>query len=266
MTCCRRLLALVLIACAGLAMADEKKPARFEGAIGLVTDYGPEYGGASKHGWGFRPGGFLRYGRISVSGSGGFTTRRDDDVERGLAAELVRKKDWRVSLSARWSTGRQEADSGALAGMGDIQATLLARLRVHWTPPGLWRYSLAVNTDTLGHGSGWLADLGASRQWVLGPDTRLQFGSSISFGSDTQMQSWFGVTQAQAQRSGYAPYTPGNSLRDVSAGLTLRQELGPRWDSFVGVHASWMLGDAANSPIVQQRLGWSLGGGLVWRF
>ena len=266
MTRCRRVLALALIPCAGLAMADEEKPARFEGAIGLVTDYGPEYRGASKHDWGFRPGGFLRYGRISVSGSGGFTTRHDDDVERGLAAELVKKRQWRVNLSARWSNGRQETDSDALAGMGDIQATLLARLRVNWLPPGPWRYTLAVNADTLGHGSGWLADLGASREWALGPQTKLQFGSALSFGSDTYMQSWYGITPVQAQRSGYAPYTPGNSLRDVRTGLALRHELGPRWESFVGASASWQIGAAARSPIVQQRLGWALGGGLVWRF
>lgn len=263
---CHRLLALVLIPCAGVAAATEDRPPHFEGAVGLVADYGPEYGGSAKSGWGFRPAGFVRYGRISVSGSGGFTTRNNDDVERGVAAELLKKKEWRVSLSGRWTTGRQASDSHALAGMGDIQATLLARLRTTWDPPGPWHYTLAVNADTLGHGSGWLADLDASRQWVLAPTTRLQFGASVSFGSETYMQSWYGVTPEQALRSGYAVYTPGNGLRDVRTGLTLHHELGPRWDSFIGVHASWQIGAAARSPIVEQRLGWSLGSGLVWRF
>jgi outer membrane scaffolding protein for murein synthesis (MipA/OmpV family) len=263
---CRSLLALALIPCAGLAWADGEKPTRFEGAVGLTSTYGPEYGGAARSGWGFRPAGFVRYGRITISGGGGFTTRRDDDVERGIAAELVNRNAWRVSLSGRWTGGRQESDSGALAGLGDIQGTLLARLRVQWRPPGPWHYALAISTDTLGRGGGWLGDLGAARQWVLGPDTRLQFATALSFGSDTHLQSWYGVTPEQSRRSGYPVYTPGNGLRDIGLGLTLRQELGPHWGSYVGAHASWQIGAAAKSPIVQQRLGGSLGAGLVWRF
>lgn len=248
------------------APAEGDKPVRFEGAIGLLGAYGPEYGGAQRWTWRFRPAGFVRYGRLTLSGGGGFTTRRDNDVEQGLSAALVDRRTLRVSLSGRWTNGRQETDSGALAGMGNIQGTVLARLRVRWLPDGPWQYSLAVNTDALGHGNGWLAELGVSREWRLDPSTRLQFSSGLAYGSDTYMQSWYGVTPAQAQRTGYAVYTPGNGLRDVSAGLTLRHELGPRWASYIGAGASWQIGAAANSPLVQRPAGWSMGGGLVWRF
>lgn len=248
------------------APAEGHKPDRFEGAIGLLTAYGPEYGGAQRSSWRFRPAGFVRYGRITISGGGGFTTRRDNDVEQGLAATLLERRTLRVSLSGRWTNGRQDTDSGALAGMGDIQGTVLARLRVRWEPHGPWRYSLAVNTDALGHGNGWLAELGVSREWRLDPATRLQFGSGVAYGSGTYMQSWYGVTPAQAQRSGYAVYTPGSGLRDVSAGLTLRHELGPHWGSYIGAAVSRQIGAAADSPLVQRPGGWSMGGGLVWRF
>lgn len=261
--------ALLWSMAAGLAQAvepDVEKPVRFEGAVGLISSYGPEYGGADRSAWRFRPAGFLRYGRITISGAGGFTTHRDDDVERGVSAELLQRRTWRVSLSGRWTGGRQESDSELLAGMGDIEGTVLARLRVQWLPEGPWRYALAVSTDVLGHGGGTMGEVGAARSWALAPQTRLQFGAGLSFGSDTHMQSWYGVTPEQSARSGYAVYTPGNGLRDVSAGLTLRHELGKHWGSYVGARASWEVGAAARSPLVQQRLGWSVGGGLVWRF
>lgn len=246
--------------------ASEDKPLKFEGAIGLVSSYGPEYGGAQKSAWRFRPGGFVRYGRLTISGAGGFTTRRDNDVERGVSAALVERETLRVSLSARWTNGRKSDDSDALAGMGDIQGTVLARLRVHWQPEGPWRYSLAVNTDVLGHGNGYVVDLGAARAWTLDDQTRLLFSTGASFGSDTYMQSWYGVTPEQAQRTGYAVYTPGNGMRDVNLDLTLRHEFGKHWGSFVGTGLSWQVGAAAQSPLVQRRLGWTVGAGLVWRF
>lgn len=254
---------------AGMAQAaepDAGKPARVEGAVGLISSYGPEYDGADRSAWRVRPAGFLRYGRITISGAGGFTTHRDDDVERGVSAELVRRKAWHVSLSGRWTSGRQARDSEALSGMGDIEGTVLARLRVQWLPEGPWRYALAVSTDVLGRGGGSLGELGVARSWSLDPQTRLQFGAGLSFGSDTYMQSWYGVTPEQSGRSGYPVYTPGNGLRDVSAGLTLRHEFGKHWGSYVSTRASWEIGAAARSPLVQQRLGWSVGGGLVWRF
>lgn len=241
-------------------------PLRFEGAIGLVSSYAPEYGGARRSAWRFRPGGFLRYGRLTLSGSGGFTTRRDSDVERGVSAALVEHETLRVSLSARWTHGRQASDSGALAGMGDVPGTVLARLRVHWLPEGPWRYALAVNTDLLGHGHGYTVELGASRAWTLDAQTRLLFSAAASAGSDTHLQSWYGVTAAQAERSGLPVYTPGNGLRDLSADLTLRHEFGPHWGSFVGTGVSWQVGAAAQSPLVRRRLGWTVGCGLVWRF
>ena len=117
MPLCPRALTILLL-CTGLAHAAEPaagdaKPARFEGAIGLISSYGPEYGGAERSAWRFRPAGFVRYGRITISVAGGFTTRRDDDVDRGIATELVKRKTWRLSLSGRWTNGRQEADSAS---------------------------------------------------------------------------------------------------------------------------------------------------------
>lgn len=261
-------LLLALLCTTVQAEGTEDKPAgtRFEGAIGLMSTYGQEYAGAQKSGWGLRPAGFLRYGRITLSGAGGFTTRRDDEVERGLAAELVKRDEWRVSLSGRLSTGRRESASAALAGMGDIEGTILARLRIQWTPPGGWKFTLAFSSDVLGHGSGWIADLGATHTWALGPDTRLVYDVDLSFGSDTYMQTWYGVTPEQSQRTGYPVYTPGNSLRDLSTGLTLRHEFGKRWGGFVGARAGRQLGDAAASPLVRRVQGWELTSGLVWRF
>lgn len=257
---------LALIATAPLARAEDKPPRKFEGAVGLIAHYAPSYGGADEHSLRVSPAGFLRYGRFTVSGAGGFTTRRDDDVERGLSAALIDHDDLRLSLSGRWTNGRHESASPRLDGLGDIEGTLLARLRLQWTPEGPWTYSLGVNADLLGHGSGWIADLGLARTWVLSPQTRLQFSAALTFGSDTYLQSWYGITPEQAQRTGYAVYQPGNGFRDIGAGLTLRHEFSKHWGSYIGGSLSEHIGAARHSPLVLQPSGWSVGSGLVYRF
>lgn len=263
----RRLLALLPLCCGAAATAAEPKPPpRFEGAVGLIAHYAPSYGGADDYSLRLSPAGFIRYGRFTISGAGGFTTRRDDDVERGFAAALVDRDDLRLSLSGRWTNGRKESASPRLAGLGDIEGTLLARLRLQWKPDGDWTWNLGVNADLLGHGSGWIADLGAARTWTLGPQTRLQFAAALTFGSDTYLQSWYGITPDQAQRTGYAVYTPGNGFRDLGAGLTLRHEFSKHWGSYVNAGVSEHIGAARHSPLVRDPFGWSVGGGLVYRF
>ena len=259
--------ALIALAAALPARAEEPAPPKkLEGAIGLVFSYSPEYAGASRNSMGLVPAGFVRYGRITISGAGGFTTRRSDDVERGIAASLVERQHWRVSLAARFDNGRSESDSGRLAGMGDIDPTVRARLLLRWTPDPAWSLSSSVSVDAFSQGGGWWADLAASRTWRLSPITKLQVGASFGFAGDTYLQAWYGVTPEQAARSGYPVYTPSEGLRDVGLGITLRTELGPRWGTFVNAGLSRQLGPAAASPLVEQAKGWSLSSGLVWRF
>jgi hypothetical protein len=74
------------------------------------------YPGAADFTTKFNPAGFLRWGRFTITGAGGFTTRRQDDVERGLEAEVVRRPDLRVGLALRFDNGRSEGDSPRLAG------------------------------------------------------------------------------------------------------------------------------------------------------
>ena len=116
----------------------DPKPLRFGGAIGLIGSYGPSYGGAEDDRVRLRPAGFIRYGRITISGAGGFRTRRDDEVDRGVSASLIQRKTLRLSLSGRWTHGRSEADSDRLAGLGDIPGTVLAHAALRCTPEGPW--------------------------------------------------------------------------------------------------------------------------------
>lgn len=259
---------VVIGAWAGPAAAegDAPPPERFEGAVGLVATWRPEYSGADRHSLSLVPAGFIRYGRITISGAGGFTTRRDDDVERGLTASLIQREHFKLGLALRYDPGRRESSSASLAGMGDIGRTVRARLLLRWKPDEHWTLSASSSLDALGSGGGYVSDVGLAREWRLSPRSTLQLGTTVTFAGDQYLQTWYGVTPAQAARSGYTVYQPEEGMRDVAAGLTLRTEFSREWAGFVGFSASRLVGAAARSPLVKQPGSWTASSGLAWRF
>jgi MipA family protein len=258
-----------LLATSGLARAAEAETGRddrVEGAIGLIVQHKPAYPGSSDFKTHLGPAGFVRWGRITVTGAGGFVTKRKDEVDNGLGAELVRRDDLRLSLNLRYESGRRESDSVDLAGMGNIRGTLRAKLVARWAFRENWMLTTALSADALGRVGGVVAEAGVSHQWRLSPSTTLTLGTGVSAANSRFMQAWHGVTPEQSAASGYAVYRPGTGLRDLSASAVLRSEFAPRWAGFAGFGMSRAVGPAADSPLTTQASTWLLSGGVVWRF
>lgn len=239
---------------------------KFEGALGLVLAYKPAFSGSSDRKIKPQLAGFIRYGRFTLTGAGGFTTRRQDDVERGLDAELLRRDRLRVNLSFRFDPGRRESESDQLNGMGNIKQTVRSRLGVRWEPAPYWSLSLASSLDALGNGGGYTVDAGVSRTFVLDARQRVILGAGLTGAGDRYLQTWYGVTAEQSARSGYPEYKPSEGLRDVHTSATWRIEVNPQWAGFASLGATRLLGPAADSPLTRQRNGFSVSAGIARRF
>ena len=73
---------------------------RWEGAVGPVLSYTPDYSGAATRKVSWTPGYYIRYGRISLSNTSGFVTRRRaDDIFRGLSLDLKRDDRLRYNVA-----------------------------------------------------------------------------------------------------------------------------------------------------------------------
>lgn len=242
------------------------RPDRFEGAVGLILAYRPAFSGSSDRQIKPQLAGFLRWRRITVSGAGGFTTKAQDDVERGLDALLVKRESLRVNLSLRFDPGRRESESEDLTGMGNIPATVRARLGLRWEPAPQWSVNLGSSVDALNRVGGYMVSGSVSRTFVPAPHQRLILGASLSGAGDRYMQAWFGVTPAQSAASGYAAFDAPEGLRDLSLSATWRNDFNDQWAGFASVGATRLLGPAADSPLVRQRNGAGLSVGLARRF
>ncbi len=248
------------------ASTPPQTPPKFEGALGLVLAYKPAFSGSSDRKIAPQLAGFIRYGRITLTGAGGFTTRRQDDVERGLDAELLRRDRVRVNLSLRFDPGRRESESDQLAGMGNIKQTVRSRLGLRWEPAPFWSLSLAGSVNALGNGGGYTVEAGVSRTFVLDARQRVTLGAGFIGAGDRYFQTWYGVTAEQSARSGLPVYEPSAGLRDVHTSATWRIEVNPQWAGFASLGATRLLGAAADSPLTRQRSSVSLSAGIARRF
>jgi outer membrane scaffolding protein for murein synthesis (MipA/OmpV family) len=254
----------------GGALAQTELPApRVEGAVGLTLRHGPAFLGSSDMGYHLTPAGFIRYGRITLTGSGGFTTRASEDVERGLAAELARRGKLRLSVGLRYDPGRTASDSPELAGMGDIRRTMRARWSARWDPNPQWRLTAGISNDLLGRGGGFVSDIGATRRWRWGHGESLTMGATLSAGGPRYMQNWHGVSAAQSRDAGLPAFEASSGLRDLQLTAVWRTEFqawGQPFGASLGVGHTRLLGSAADSPLTRQREFSTASGALVWRF
>jgi MipA family protein len=238
----------------------------WEGAIGLSTRWQPEYSGAGKQVLKLSPVFFLRYGRLTITNASGFVTRRETDVARGLGVDLVQGSRLRVNLAVRFDAGRSESSSDALKGLGDIKPTVRVRASASYRLEGPWRLGASWSADAFGRGGGNSGDVSLGWDHPITDATRLSLGMSLAAAQDRYMQTYYGITPAQASRTGYPAYEPGSGLRDATIGGGLRHDFGPRWTMLANASATRLLGPAAASPLTTRSTTWGVGAALAWRF
>jgi len=235
--------------------------------LGVVASYAPEYAGASRWRLGLRPGGWLRWGRVSIASRSAFVSRSGEPVSGGgVRFDLSPNERLRIGLGLRHDGGRDESDSNDLRGLGDVRPTLRARLGASYPLEDGWRLGASTSVDALGRGGGSLGDISISRGVSFGARTNASFGVAVAFGNRRYLRAYYGVSPEQSARSGYPVYEPDEGLRDVSISAGVRHEVSARWFVFGGFGAARLVGPAAASPIVRERTSWSVSSGLAYRF
>jgi outer membrane scaffolding protein for murein synthesis (MipA/OmpV family) len=238
----------------------------WDAGTGLLLSLSPEYSGAEHHKVRARLALYVRWGRLSISNAGGFVDRRNEEVVRGLGLDLGHSPTFHASLGLRYDAGRSESSSAALAGIGDVRATVRARMAATWRPEPQWRLGAAWTVDAFGRGGGNLGEISALREGRWSADTSWTAGATLTFAGDRYLQTWYGVNAAQSQRSGLPVYEPGNGLRDLTLYASTRQRVASRWVLLVGASATRLLGPTLDSPLVTRPNSLAAQAGLHYEF
>lgn len=112
---------------------------------------------------------------------------------------------------------------------------------------------------------GLVGKLGAEMSRPMG---NVVFGAAVSatWADSNHMQSYFGVTAAQSAASGLAQYDAGLGFKRVDLELSATYMFAERWMLRGQVAVGELIGDAADSPIVQDVTQSSAGLFLAYKF
>lgn len=242
---------------------------KVEGAVGLVVRLRPDFIGARSTSTHVSPAGYLRYGRLSLSGSGGFASTGSRDAERGVAAELFERGAFRTSVGLRYDPGRKASDSPELQGQGDVQHTVRVKLSAGWEPRRNWHVGMGLSVDALDRGGGVPIDMSLVRSWAIRQNEQLALRLGVSGADQRFMRTWHGVAERERDGRVLPAYTPSAGLRDVSLSVGWRREIriaGEPFGIFGDVGVQHLLGPAADSPLTSRLTAPVAAAGLAWRF
>jgi MipA family protein len=191
--------------------------------------------------------------------------------QRGLIWNAVEAGRFRFALVAQFDPGRKDKDTSTLnptpgdkrlAGMGNVQASTEAGVGVGYGPVMVVaRQSLSERGS-----KGAQVDMTVEIPWSLSDRFGLRFALGATWANRDTMQTYFGVTAAQAQATSFSVYTPKSGCRKVDASVGAEYAIAPSWKLQANVGFS-QLGDvAAASPIVDRRNGASAALGMAYEF
>jgi outer membrane scaffolding protein for murein synthesis (MipA/OmpV family) len=109
-------------------------------------------------------------------------------------------------------------------------------------------------TDIDSKNNGFTLTLSA-RYWHMIPDTPIDvtLGMSTSYGDDHWMQTYFGIDQDNHIRSGLPVFTAASGIKDFTVSPGVVYYLSKEWLVGAGVRYQRLFGDAAKSPVVEDR-------------
>ncbi|HWK43648.1 MAG TPA: MipA/OmpV family protein [Stellaceae bacterium] len=222
------------------SMFEEKIP-DWEVEIGVAADIYPVYPGAGKYRVQPGPNLDVRYKDQAFFSTG-----------EGLGVNLLSEKTYRAGVALGFDTGREAHSATRLRGTGDIGYALTPKLFAEYV-----MFPVVLRADVrraLGGADGWIGDLSAYMP-VYGTEKFFVFaGPTVTFADDTYNRHYFGISATQSQRSGLPLYKAGAGAQSAGFGSSMTWFVTDHWMVDGGVSAQRLLGDAAHSPLVQQRL------------
>ena len=171
-------------------------------------------------------------------------------TNRGVGYSFSKDPTLQYGLGLGVDFGRKESATGALAGMGSVDAKVEYGAFLNYAPDRHWRLSSVLRYGSGDTSQGATANFGANYAMDIAPKWRLDLGVSTTWANAQYMQSYFGVSTTQSPQSGHAVYSPAAGLRDLSSSLNLSYQVTPEISVSGGLKASSLVGDARNSPLV----------------
>ena len=184
----------------------------------------------------------------------------------GVGVAIADTDAFSVGLSGFYGGGRDEDDDNRLEGLGDIDdspsGTLFGKLKFD-------DVSLTTKvTHFFGGSDGTLVTFGAETERPLSRQLALGASLATTFADGTYMGEFFSVTQGQARRSQdqLDRFDADAGFKNVAFELKANYAIPQGWVFSARAGVSLLVGDAADSPVVEQAIQPSVGLAVLYRF
>jgi len=192
--------------------------------------------------------------RISVRGA--------DDVR----VRLLDFNGFEAGALGGYAFGRDDNDADILRGIGDVDGGLVlggfAGYRF-----GMLLLDVSYHHTVTGD-DGAQVSFGGEVKTPVAPGFELTTRVGATYADDAYMSTHFGITATQAANSwvGLPVYDADAGIKDVHASMSARIDLTDRWVLRTGIKYTHLVGDAADSPVVEREDQLSGSLGLSYRF
>lgn len=194
-------------------------------------------------------------------------------VEFGIARISTPIRHLTFRVGGGWRAGRDQDDNAALEGMGDVDGQPVLRLKLESEPAakhGIGSFfGIGWETDVSGETHGDALSLYGGNTFALSERATLKLIARATWFDDDYMRAYFGVSPAQAARSGYSAYDAGAGLGDAGVEARFRWAFTESWSLYGSVGVSRLIGEAADSPLVDDAgsaTQFRAGTGIAYRF
>jgi outer membrane protein len=218
-------------------------PQDLELTVAAGVGYEPEYMGSDDYEAIFTPAIHLDYKQRAF-----FVVDRQAMMVpyEGLGVKMLANQDFSVGFNLTYDDGRE--DEGDIAGMGDLDWTVLGGMFAAWHP-GPFFVRGQIGYDLMDEFDSYKGEIGAGYVTPINPQLRGMIDVSAAFGGEDFNQAFFGVTGAQSGATGLPAFGTEAGFYRVGVGGTLQYTL--TQGAFVqGIaRLDTLVGDASDSPI-----------------
>jgi len=182
----------------------------------------------------------------------------------GVGVNVLRGPTYRAGLAIAYDLGRNHHVQHRLAGLGNIDPAPEAKLFAeYFLPPFVYTFDLRKG---IGGHDGVIGDIGLYVPVPAAKDFYVFTGPSVTFADGDYMQAYFGISPAQAAHSPFPVFTARGGLERAGWGVTALYKYSERW--WLEAEGAWeyLLGDAASSPIVEDKSQFTAGVNVLYRF
>jgi outer membrane protein len=165
-----------------------------------------------------------------------------------LRANLVPNEYWSAGPQVRYRGERKDVDNNKVDRMEKVDAAIELGGFVGFAYEG-WHAKIDLAVDASSSYDGYLVGLNGGYTWNLKP-WKFTVSGFTTYADENYMETYFGVDARDAASSGLRTFDADGGFKDVGTTLVGSYQFNKNWGAICAARYTLLVGDAADSPLV----------------